>query len=105
MKFTPRLITLIGILFWVLVLAAHIAQAGSSHNPQPEKRKMAASKSYGDNVTVTQTASKITIEIDAKAEHGLSKSEKTMRVASTRGNAKLDNGLVLGLNLYKYAEK
>lgn len=61
------------------------------------------SKTYGDNVKVTQTKNKITIEIDATQELGLSKSEKTIRIASTRGNAKLDHDIILGLNCYKYA--
>jgi len=60
---------------------------------------------HGNNVKVTQTAKKITIEIDASKEFGLSKSGKTISIASTRGNVKLDGGLVLGLNLYKYPEE
>lgn len=63
-----------------------------------------ATQTYGNNVKVTQTKAKITIEIDASKEFGLSKSGKTIQVASTQGNAKLDNGLVLGLNCYKYPE-
>lgn len=63
-----------------------------------------ATTQYGNNVKVTQTAKKITIEIDTTKEFGLSKSGKTVSVASTKGNAKLDHGLVLGLNCYKYPE-
>ena len=59
---------------------------------------------HGNNVKVTQTKAKITIEIDATKDFGTSKSDKTIQVASTRGNVKLDNGLVLGLNCYKYPE-
>jgi len=64
-----------------------------------------AATTVGNNVKVTQTKAKITIEIDATKEFGLSKSGKTISIASTRGNSKLDNGLVLGLNLYKYPEE
>jgi hypothetical protein len=59
---------------------------------------------HGNNVKVTQTKAKITIEIDATKEFGTSKSGKTIQVGSTRGNVKLDHGLVLGLNCYKYPE-
>ena len=60
---------------------------------------------YGNNVKVTQSKNKLTIEIDTSKEFGLSKSGKTIQVASTQGNAKLEDGLVLGLNCYKYPEK
>lgn len=60
-----------------------------------------ASTNYGQNVKVTQTKQKITIEIDPTKDFGLSKSEKSIRIASTNGNVKLENGLVLGLNCYR----
>jgi hypothetical protein len=59
---------------------------------------------HGNNVKVTQTKAKITIEIDATKEFGTSKSGKTIQVGSTLGNVKLDHCLVLGLNCYKYPE-
>jgi len=59
---------------------------------------------YGKNVKVTQTAKKITIEIDASQEFGESKSGKSITIATTSGNARLENGLTLGLNCYKKKE-
>lgn len=60
-----------------------------------------ASTTYGKNVQVTQTAKKITIEIDTTKEFGESKSGKSITIATTSGNAKLEHGLTLGLNCYK----
>jgi hypothetical protein len=83
-----------------------VAQADVSLPPRREGvTPMATSATnVGQNVKVTQTAKKITIEIDTTKEFGKSKSGKTISIASTRGNAKLENGLVMGLNLYKYPE-
>lgn len=64
-----------------------------------------AGNSHGQNVKVTQSKQKITIEIDASKTFGKSKSGKTLTIASTKGNVKLDNGVVLGLNCYRYPEE
>lgn len=64
-----------------------------------------AAKEYGQNVKITQTDKKITIEIDTTKEFGLSKSKKTISIGSTKGAAKLDNGIIIGLNCYKYPEE
>jgi len=92
-----RLSILLGILFWVIILSIHVTNA-------KEIVEM-ASANYGKNVKVTQTAKKITIEIDATQEFGESKSGKSITVATTSGNAKLEHGLTLGLNCYKKKEK
>ena len=48
---------------------------------------------------------KLIIEIDLTKEFGLSKSGKTVTIASTRGNQKIEGtDAVIGLNVYKYPE-
>ena len=48
---------------------------------------------------------KLIIEIDLTKEFGLSKSGKTITIASTRGNQKIEGtDVVIGLNVYKYPE-
>jgi transcriptional regulator with XRE-family HTH domain len=48
---------------------------------------------------------KLIIEIDLTKEFGLSKSGKTITIASTRGNQKIEGtDAVIGLNVYKYPE-
>ena len=48
---------------------------------------------------------KLIIEIDLKMEFGPSKSGKTITIASTRGNQKIEGTeAVIGLNVYKYPE-
>lgn len=45
----------------------------------------------------------LTIKIDLKKEFGLSKSGKTIVVASTKGNKAIDDSdCIIGLNVYKY---
>jgi len=48
---------------------------------------------------------KLIIEIDLTMEFGPSKSGKTITIASTRGNQKIEGtDAVIGLNIYKYPE-
>ena len=48
---------------------------------------------------------KLIIEIDLTMELGPSKSGKTITIASTRGNQKIEGAdAVIGLNVYKYPE-
>ncbi|MCK4467630.1 MAG: hypothetical protein KAU60_04685 [Desulfobacterales bacterium] len=48
---------------------------------------------------------KLIVEIDLTKEFGLSKSGKTITIASTRGNQKIEGtDAVIGLNVYKYPE-
>ena len=48
---------------------------------------------------------KLIIEIDLAIEFGPSKSGKTITIASTRGNQKIEGAdAVIGLNVYKYPE-
>ena len=47
----------------------------------------------------------LTIQIDLSQDHGPSKSGKTIVVASTQGNQKVDNSeVIIGINCYKYPE-
>jgi hypothetical protein len=61
------------------------------------------------NVTtkVSKDGKKLTIEIDLTKEFGLSASGKTISIGSTKGNKTIEgtNGVVLGLNVYKYPSK
>ena len=48
---------------------------------------------------------KLIIEIDLTKEFGGSKSGKTITIASTRGNQKIEGtNAIIGLNVYKYPE-
>ena len=59
-----------------------------------------------DNVKWEVKDNKLIIEIDLTKEFGLSKSGKTITIASTRGNQKIEGtDAVIGLNVYKYPEK
>jgi len=43
----------------------------------------------------------LTIKVDLSKTFGPSKSGKTVIIASTEGNQPLQNGVVMGLNVYK----
>jgi hypothetical protein len=59
-----------------------------------------------ENVKWEVTDNKLVIEIDLSKEFGLSKSGKTVTIASTKGNQKIEGtDAVIGLNVYKYPEK
>jgi hypothetical protein len=46
---------------------------------------------------------KLIIEVDLTKEFGPSKSGKTITIASTRGNQKIEGtNAIIGLNVYKY---
>ena len=56
-----------------------------------------------DNVKLEVKDGKLIIEIDLTQEFGLSKSGKTISIASTKGNQKIEGtDAVIGLNVYKY---
>ena len=58
-----------------------------------------------ENVKWEVKDDKLIIEIDLTKEFGLSKSGKTITIASTRGNQKIEGtDAVIGLNVYKYPE-
>ena len=46
----------------------------------------------------------MTITVDTKKEFGLSKSGKTVILATSSGNVEVEEGIYLGLNVYRYAE-
>jgi hypothetical protein len=57
------------------------------------------------NVKYEVKDDKLIIEIDLTKEFGPSKSGKTITIASTRGNQKIEGtDVVIGLNVYKYPE-
>ena len=56
------------------------------------------------NITTSIKGSKLVIEVDLSKTFGPSKSGKTIIVASTEGNQKVEGtDVVLGLNAYKKA--
>ena len=58
-----------------------------------------------ENVKWGVKDNKLIVEIDLTKEFGLSKSGKTITIASTRGNQKIEGtDAVIGLNVYKYPE-
>ncbi len=57
------------------------------------------------NVKYEIKDNKLILEIDLTKVFGPSKSGKTITVASTRGNQKIEGtDVVIGLNVYKYPE-
>ncbi len=58
-----------------------------------------------ENVKWEVKDNKLIIEVDLSLESGLSKSGKTITIASTKGNQKIEGtDAVIGLNVYKYPE-
>ena len=56
-----------------------------------------------ENVEWEVKDNNLIIEIDLTKDFGLSKSGKTITIASTRGNQKIEGtDAVIGLNVYKY---
>ena len=54
------------------------------------------------NTSVDEDAKKLTIVVDLTKDFGPSKSQKTIIIASTDGNQRIENADVyLGLNVYK----
>jgi len=59
-------------------------------------------QTVGTNVAYEVKEGKMTIEIDLTKEFGRSKSGKTIRIASTEGNQKIDGtDAIMGINIYK----
>ncbi len=55
-----------------------------------------------ENVKMTLNGDILTITVDLSVDLGLSKSQKSRVVATTRGNAKiLDTDAMIGLNIYR----
>jgi len=53
------------------------------------------------NVKITKKEKILTIEIDLSQEQGLSKTGKTLIIATTQGNIEVEPGIYLGVNCYK----
>jgi len=57
------------------------------------------------NVKWEIESDKLIIEVDLTKDFGPSKSGKTITIASTRGNQKIEGtNAIIGLNVYKYPE-
>lgn len=61
-------------------------------------------KKIGENIEYSVVDDKLTLIIDLSAKGKPSNSGKTIILASTKGNASV-NDVKVGLNVYKYAEK
>ena len=58
------------------------------------------------NVEMGVKGNILTITVDLSKDFGLSKSGKTIIIASTEGNQKVEDAEVrIGLNVYRYPEK
>jgi hypothetical protein len=55
------------------------------------------------NVKMTVKNGKLIIEVDLNQEFGLSKSGKSISIASTLGNKSVKDDIKIGLNVYKSA--
>ena len=53
------------------------------------------------NYDVKFNGNKMTIEVDLKKDIGLSSSKKSIMLATSNGNVRLQDGLIMGLNVYK----
>ena len=65
----------------------------------------ATQRACGQNIITDIKDGILTITIDLNKEYGLSKSKKTIRIASTGGNVRMqddqDQEFVMGINVYK----
>lgn len=59
------------------------------------------------NIDLKVVKNILTITVDLKKEFGESKSKKSIIIASSEGNAKVDgtDGVVIGLNVYRKPDK
>ena len=58
-----------------------------------------------ENVKWEVKDNKLIVEVDLSVESGLSKSGKTITIASTKGNQKIEGtDAIIGLNVYKYPD-
>lgn len=54
------------------------------------------------NVKTTIKGNKLVIEVDLSKTQGLSASGKTIIIGSSKGNKEVTDGVIMGLNVYKY---
>jgi hypothetical protein len=57
------------------------------------------------NVTTKIKGNKLIIEVDITKDFGPSASGKTISIASTKGNKDVHEGIIMGLNVYRFPEK
>ena len=55
----------------------------------------------GKGVHIEYDDKVLTITVDLTKNYGESKSGKSITIASTKGNKDLDNGVTVGLNIYR----
>ena len=69
--------------------------------PRSKPEPVISTRHIGDNVTATIEGDILTLEVDLSEEGSPSASGKSVVLGSTRGNVTLDNGVTLGLNVYR----
>lgn len=57
------------------------------------------------NVKMSIKGTKLVIEVDLTQDYGLSKSGKSISIASTLGNKSVKDDIKIGLNVYKTAKQ
>lgn len=62
---------------------------------------MSTTEEIGNGVNVEYDDKTLTITIDLTKEYGLSGSKKSTMIATTKGNKELENGISIGLNVYR----
>lgn len=59
-----------------------------------------AKQIIGENITAEMNGKVLTLTIDTSKRGEVSKSGKSVTIASTRGNKDLGNGVIAGINIY-----
>ena len=62
---------------------------------------MSTTEEIGNGVNVEYDDKTLTITIDLTKEYGLSGSKKSTMIATAKGNKELENGISIGLNVYR----
>lgn len=77
-----------------------LAAIGSSINQEKERRKKM--EQIGQNVSYEVDDKILTLEIDLSRDFGPSRTGKTIIIATTSGNKRVDDtGAIIGLNVYR----
>jgi hypothetical protein len=66
---------------------------------------MAKKMEIGTNIEAKIDGDKLVLEIDLSADTNPSVSGKTLIIASSQGNKRVNDDVFVGLNVYKYADK
>lgn len=67
--------------------------------------KTKSTKEIGRNIEYVIDGDKLTLTMDLSADASPSASGKTMIIASSEGNKKVNDDVFIGLNVYRYKDK